>query len=265
MNMQGKVAVVTGGSRGVGRATAMALARGGCAVAINYSHSSAEAEETLAAVRVCGVNGIRVQGDVANDRACRELMERTIKELGRLDILVNNAGTTTFIPHDQLDRVTDEHWDRILAVNLKGPFQCTRAAQPHLEAFGNGVVINVSSVAAITATGSSIPYCASKAALINMTVSLARALAPKIRVNAVAPGFIEGKWTQDGLGANYEAAKKAFEQRAALGKVCQPDDVAAAILSLITGSDLVTGQTIVCDGGLLVGSKVEMFTKATDR
>src|SRR5204862_1913773 len=123
--------------------------------------------------------------------------------------------------------------------NLKGPFQCTRAARPYLEAAGAGMIINVASIAAFSGSGSSIPYCASKAALINLTISLARALAPKIRVNAVAPGFIADRWTQEGLGPDYERVKRGHEQRAVLGKVCQPEDVAAAILSLITGSELI--------------------------
>ena len=247
--------MVTGASRGVGRATALALARGGCHVAINYSRSRDEAEQTAAAVRLLGVKAICVRGDVAEDAACRVLMDAAAKEFGRLDILVNNAGTTEFIPHANLDDVTDAHWERILGVNLKGPFQCVRAARKYLEASGSGIVINVSSVAGIAGTGSSIPYCASKAALINLTLSLARALGPNIRVNSVAPGFIAGEWLQKGLGADYETAKSAREKMNVLGKVCEPEDIAAAILSLITGSDLITGQTLVCDGGTLLGPK----------
>ena len=141
-------------------------------------------------------------------------------------------------------------------VNVKGAFYCVRAARPHLEkAPGGGQVINVTSVAGMTGSGSSIAYCASKAALINMTISLARALAPSIRVNAVAPGFIADDWTRRGLGERYDAARCAHEQRAVLGKVCQPADVAAAILSLATGSSLVTGQNVVVDGGMTIGPR----------
>ncbi len=255
MNITGKVAVITGASRGVGRATALALARGGCSVAVNFSRSRDEAEQTAAAVRQLGVKAICIPADVANDAACRAMMDMAARELGRLDILVNNAGTTEFIPHANLEDVTDAHWDRILGVNLKGPFQCVRAARKHLEASGHGVVITVTSIAGIAGTGSSIPYCASKAALINMTISLARALGPNIRVNSVAPGFIAGEWLQKGLGTDYEKVKQAREQTNVLGKVCAPEDIAAAILSLITGSDLITGQTLVCDGGTMVGPK----------
>jgi 3-oxoacyl-[acyl-carrier protein] reductase len=255
MNIHGKAAVVTGASRGVGRATALALAQGGCSVLINYSHSRAAAEQTAAEVQRLGVKAVCCQADVSDDQACREMMETAARAFGRLDILVNNAGTTHFIPHANLEDVKDEHWNQILGVNLKGPFQCSRAARPHLDASGQGAIVNVASIAGIAGTGSSIPYCASKAGLINLTISLARVLAPKIRVNAVAPGFIAGEWLKKGLGANYEAAKQARESQAVLGKVCQPEDVAAAILSLVTGSDLVTGQTLVCDGGSLIGPR----------
>ncbi|MBI4662787.1 MAG: SDR family oxidoreductase [Verrucomicrobia bacterium] len=253
MNLKHKAAVVTGASRGVGKATALVLARAGCSVLINYSHSRKEAEGTAEEVRALGAQAICFAGDVSEDGICRRMMDAAAQAFGRLDILVNNAATTRFIPHGNLEEVLEEDWERILAVNLKGPFQCARAARKYLDASGDGVVINVASVAGITGSGSSIPYCASKAALINMTLSLARVMAPRVRVNSVAPGFIAGHWTQQGLGRDYEAVKERTEARAALGKVCQPEDVAAAILSLITGSKLITGQTIVCDGGVLVG------------
>jgi 3-oxoacyl-[acyl-carrier protein] reductase len=255
MNIQNKVAVVTGAGRGVGRATALALAKGGCNVIVNYGQSRERAEKTADEVRRLGVKALCVQADVADDGACRSLMDAAFAESGRLDILVNNAGTTHFIPHDDLEAVKDEHWDRILGVNLKGPFQCIRAVRRHMEASGGGAIVNVTSAAGIVAAGSSIPYCCSKAALINLTISLARVLGPTIRVNSVAPGFIAGEWLQSGLGENYEAVKLAREKASVLGKVCQPEDVAAAILSLITGSDLVTGQTILCDGGFALGKE----------
>jgi 3-oxoacyl-[acyl-carrier protein] reductase len=178
----------------------------------------------------------------------------TLRAFGRLDVLVNNAGTTVFVPHADLDRVADEDWDRILAVNLKGPFYCSRAARAALAADGGGQIVMTSSVAGLIGTGSSIPYCASKAALNNLVVTLARALAPAIRVNAVAPGFIEGDWLRQGLGAAYEPVKQAIEARAAMHRVCTPDDVALAILALVTGSDLVTGQVLPVEGGMLLGS-----------
>ncbi|MBM3837377.1 MAG: glucose 1-dehydrogenase [Verrucomicrobia bacterium] len=255
MIIQGKAAVVTGASRGVGKATALALAREGCSVLVNFSRSRGEAEQTVKEAQALGAKAALFPGDVSDDRVCREMMDEAARTFGRLDILVNNAGTTRFIPHGNFDEVRDEDWERIMGVNVKGPFQCVRAARKYLEASGEGVVINVSSIAGIIGSGSSIPYCASKAALITMTISLARALGPKVRVNSVAPGFIAGHWTQEGLGRDYEAVKQKAEERSALGRVCRPEDVAAAILSLITGSDLITGQTIVCDGGFLVGPR----------
>ncbi len=252
MDVEGKAAIVTGGGTGVGRATALRLAGLGCSVLINYSRSKREAEETAAEVPSRGVGAVVVEADVADDASCRSMAEQAVEAFGRLDVLVNNAGTTSFIPHAELERVSDADWDRVLAVNLKGPFQCARAAKAAMERSGGGEIVNVSSVAGIAGVGSSIPYCASKAALNNLTVTLARVMAPAIRVNAVAPGFITGRWLQGGLGAAYDAVKSAMEARAPLGRVSDPDDVAEAIISLITGSDLVTGQVLVCDGGMLI-------------
>ena len=252
MKLAGKGAIVTGGGTGVGRATALALAERGCHVVINYSKSAAEAEATAGQLRARGVKAAAVQADVADDAACRALVERALGELGRLDVLVNNAGTTSFIPHGELEKVTDADWDRILAVNLKGPFQCVRAAREALARDEGGVVVNVSSVAGVIGTGSSIPYCASKAALNIVTMILARTLGPQIRVNAVAPGFITGRWLREGLGETvYEQLKKGLEQRVPLQRVCEPEDVRDAILALIE-TDLVTGQVLPVDGGMTI-------------
>jgi len=252
MELAGKAAMVTGGGTGVGRATALELARRGCAVAINYSRSREDAEQTVADVRALGVNAIALQADVADDAAVRRMFEQVEAEFGRLDVLVNNAGTTSFIPHGDLDKVQDEDWDHIFAVNVKGAFHCVRAARPLLDASGQGAIVNVSSVAGVGAVGSSIPYCASKAALNNMTVALARTLAPTIRVNAVAPGAIQSRWLQGGWGDRYEQVMESVARSVPLQKTATPEDVAAAILSFIAGSDLVTGQILVCDGGMLI-------------
>lgn len=252
MEITGKAAVVTGGGTGVGRATALELARRGCAVLINYSRSKTEAEQTAADVAALGVHGIAVQADVADDAACRQMIDTAVREFGRLDILVNNAGTTSFIKHADLEAVTGADWQRILGTNLLGPFQCARAARTALLASGNGEIVNVSSIAGLAGTGSSIPYCASKAALNNLTVTLARVFAPKVRVNAIAPGFITGRWLQEGLGAAaYEATKQSVEQQVLLNRVCTPEDVAAAILNIITGPDLMTGQVLALEGGAM--------------
>ncbi|MFN8002628.1 MAG: SDR family oxidoreductase [Acidobacteriota bacterium] len=254
MEVAGKAAVVTGGGTGVGRATALALARLGCSVLVNYSRSKDDAEETAAAVSALGVKGIAVRADVAQDDDCRQMIETAVREFGRLDVLVNNAGVTSFIKHDDLEAVSLDDWQRILSVNVIGAFQCARAARGALEASGNGEIVNVSSVAGVAGTGSSIPYCASKAALNNLTVTLARVFAPKVRVNAIAPGFIETRWLRQGLGDNYEEAKKQREARMLLPHVLQPEDVASSILGVITGSDLLTGQVIVLDSGMLISN-----------
>jgi 3-oxoacyl-[acyl-carrier protein] reductase len=250
--MEGRAAIITGSGTGVGRATALQLGRLGCSVLINYRSSREDAERTAADTGALGVKAIPFEADVADDGACRGMVEAAVEAFGRLDLLVNNAGTTRFIAHSDLDAVSQDDWDRILAVNVRGPFQCARAARSALAAEDGGEIVNVSSVAGIRGVGSSIPYCASKAALNNLTLTLARSMAPKIRVNAVAPGFITGRWLKAGLGEGYEPMKAAFEQKAPLGKVCDPEDVADAILSLVTGSDLVTGQILACEGGLLI-------------
>ncbi len=252
MDVRDKAAIVTGGGTGVGRATALELARQGCSVLVNYSRSQSEAEQTAAEIESCGVKAVALKADVADDAACRNMIQTAVNAFGGLHILVNNAGTTSFIDHNDLDQVTDEVWDRILAVNLKGAFQCARAARDAIVASGGGEIINVSSVAGIIGVGSSIPYACSKAALNNLTVMLARVMSPQIRVNGVAPGFISGRWLEKGLGDRYEAMKKAYERRLPAREICEPEDVAAAILSLITGSDLVLGQTLVVDSGLVI-------------
>jgi 3-oxoacyl-[acyl-carrier protein] reductase len=252
MEVEGRAALITGGGTGVGRATALDLARRGCSVAVNYSRSADDAEQTAADARALGVRAVALQADVADDAQCRSLVEAAVAELGRLDALVQSAGVTVFVPHADLEKVQTQDWEHLMAVNVVGAFQCARAARGPLEEAGDGEIVNVSSVAGIAGVGSSIPYCASKAALNNLTLTLARALAPKVRVNAVAPGFITGRWLAGGLGDAYDAIKGAMEARAPLGRVCDPEDVAAAILSLITGSDLVTGQIVAVDGGMLI-------------
>ena len=255
MKLRGKAAIVTGGGTGVGRATALALGERGCDVLVNYSRSAAEAEQTAREIGSRGARAVAFRADVADDAACRAMVARAVAEFGRLDVLVNNAGTTSFIPHADLEKVSDADWDKILSVNLKGPFQCVRAAREALSRGEGGVVVNVSSIAGVVGIGSSIPYCASKAGLNLLTLMLARALGPSIRVNAVAPGFITGRWLREGLGdAVYDGMKKALEARTPLRRVCEPEDVRDAILSLVEGSDLVTGQVLLVDGGMTIAS-----------
>jgi NADP-dependent 3-hydroxy acid dehydrogenase YdfG len=180
VNLKNKIALITGASRGVGAATALQLAQAGCRVAINHRQTADRAEAVATQCREAGAEAIVIQGDVAEDSACRAMVQKTIEAFGGLDILVNNAGTTRFINFPDLDEVRDEDWDRIFAVNLKGPFQTTRAAREALAAGEGGVIVNTASIAGLVGAGSSIPYCASKAALIVMTKSLARTLGPAI-------------------------------------------------------------------------------------
>ncbi|MFT4571365.1 MAG: 3-oxoacyl-[acyl-carrier protein] reductase [Hyphomicrobiaceae bacterium] len=253
MQLKGCAAIVTGGGTGVGKATALALAKRGCAVAINYSKSKDEAEETAELVRAQGVKSLAMRADVASDEDCREFVDRAVAEFGRLDLLCNNAGTTVFVDHKDMDALNTDDWDRVFAVNVRGAFQMIRAARIALADGDGGEVVNTTSVAGTHGIGSSIPYCASKAAMNNLTLTTARALAPKIRVNAVAPGFITGRWLKSGYGENYEAVRDYAASRAALGKVCDPEDVANTILGLVEGPDLVTGQVLILDGGLTIG------------
>ena len=254
MELSGCAAVVTGGGTGVGRATALALARRGCSVLVNYSRSKDGAEAAAAECEGLGVKALALRADVSVDADCRRMIDTAVDAFGRLDVLVNNAGTTSFIPHDELEKVTEEDWDSIMAVNLRGPFQCARAARAALAADGGGEIVSVSSVAGLAATGSSIPYCASKAGLNNLTVALARIMGPQnIRVNAVAPGFIDGDWLRQGLGGAFEAIKGVYTSKSPLGRVATAEDVAAAILGVITGSDLTTGHVIPVEGGALIG------------
>jgi 3-oxoacyl-[acyl-carrier protein] reductase len=253
MDVTGKAALITGGGTGIGRATALALATRGCHVAVNYSRSADAAEATAADARTHGVEAVAVQGDVADDADCRRVVAVTVEALGRLDILVNSAGTTTFVPHHDLDGIDAHDWQRLYAVNTIGPFQMMRAAADHLRADGGGEVVNVSSVAGVAGTGSSLPYCASKAALNNLTVTMARVLAPEVRVNAVAPGFVTGRWWTEGQSQEtHDAVKGAIEGSVPLQAVCTPDDVAASIIGVIEGADLMTAQVIVIDGGMLI-------------
>ena len=254
MDVRGKAAIVTGSATGIGRAVALALADAGCNVAVNYTRSEKEAEATAADVRARGVESVVVRGDVSVDAECVRMVDEAVARFGRLDVLVNNAGTTVFVPHKDLDALTEEAWDRIFAVNVKGAFFMARAAAKHLRAGGPGVIVNVSSTAGTTGGGSSIPYAASKAALDNLTVSLARALAPEVRVNGVAPGFVDTRWLAEGLGARLGAVRKHVAEQTPLRGAGRPEQIAQAVLSMISGLDWVTGQVLVVDGGYVLRS-----------
>jgi len=245
MDPNGKVCLITGGGTGIGRATALLLARNGADVAVNYSRSEAEAQKTVEAIEKLGRRALKVQADVADNRAVTSMLNTVLQRLGRLDILVNNAGWTRFIDFKDLDAVDDETWDRTMAVNVKGPFYCARAAAEPMRKAGAGVIVNVSSLAGILARGSSIPYAASKSALNIVTRALARVLAPTIRVNAVAPGVVDTRWIKD-----QKAFVRSAQLQTPMRRIADPDDIAQAILSLIAGNDFITGQIMIVDGGM---------------
>lgn len=250
MEIAGKVAVVTGSSSGVGRATAELLAELGAAVVVNYNRGAEAADEVVAGIRSRGGQAIAVQADVRQDADCRRLIQSAVDEFGALHILVNNAGMTHFIAHDDLEAVTDEVWNDIIGANLRGVFNCSRAAAAHMRAAGEGAIVNVSSVAGAGGGGSSIPYAASKAGVNVITKSLARVLGPEIRINTIAPGFIEGRWLRGGLGEQtYEAGRKRLSETAPLRGVATPETCADAIIALIERNIFVTGQTVTVDGG----------------
>lgn len=238
-----KVALITGSATGVGRSAAVRFAGLGYAVVVNYSRSAEDAAETARQVEAAGAPALVCEADVGVEAEVRDMVARTRDTFGGLDVLVNNAATTKFIPHDDLDALTDEVWDQIFQVNLKGVLYCVRAAVPLLRA-RNGCVVNVSSVAGLSGQGSSIPYCASKGAVNTLTKSLARSLAPGVRVNAVAPGPILTRWL-----AGKEAHVAKYVEHAPLGRAATPEDIADVVLYLATGAGLMTGQVVVVDGG----------------
>lgn len=239
-----KVALVTGGGTGVGRSTSLQLARRGYNVAINYSRSKDDAESTAAEVRELGVRAITIECNVANDERVRAMLARCQSELGRLDVVVNNAGMTHFVEHSDLEAMTEDKWDEILAVNLKGPFFVSRAAIPVMRATGGGAIVNVASVAGIAGAGSSIAYAASKGGLITLTKSLAKAFAPDIRVNAVCPGPIISRWLAD-----HQDMVQAAMKLTPLKRASSTDDVADAVTFLACDAEMMTGQALVVDGG----------------
>jgi 3-oxoacyl-[acyl-carrier protein] reductase len=247
-------ALVTGSASGIGRAAALRLARAGYDVAINYSRSEDAARQTLA--ELDGLGGrdspggrhLALRADVSDDAAVTALVEETSRTFGRLDALVNNAGLTSQTPPDDLDGVDLAEWDRVFAVNVRGLFQVTRACAPLLRAAG-GSVVNVASIVGLRPGPQPLAYAASKAAVVSLTRTLSRVLAPEVRVNAVAPGWIAGEWMQRTLGDNYD---RLMERRATwtpMRRNVTVEDVAETIFSLITSNPFVTGETIVIDGG----------------
>jgi 3-oxoacyl-[acyl-carrier protein] reductase len=250
--LTGKVAIVTGAAVGIGRAIAIAYAREGATVVVNYSKSRKEAEETAGLVRQAGGESVLIQADVARDAEVRAMVRQVLERFGRIDILVNNAGITAFVDFPDLERLTDEIWDRLYNVNVKGTFFCCRAVVAAMRKQRHGRIINLASLAGIAPLGSSIAYSTSKAALIHMSKCLARTLGPEIRVNVIAPGFIvETRWNEG--RPNLEATAEKAAQAAPLKRVGKPEDIADAALFLATRGDFMTGDVMIVDGGRALG------------
>jgi 3-oxoacyl-[acyl-carrier protein] reductase len=245
--LEGKVAIVTGGGTGIGRSVSESFAREGALVAVNYNTSRDAAEETVRHIAASGGRAVAVQASVSDDNDVRAMVTGVEHQFGRIDILVNNAGWSTRVPHDQMEALTDEIWDRTLNTNLRGVFYCVRAAAPFLRKQSGASIVNIASVAGLSGMGSSMVYAASKGALITMTKSMARALAPDIRVNAVAPGFVRTRF------ANWpQSAFDEGQSQTPLGKLASTDDIAATVLFLAADAPVTTGEIIVVDGGTTV-------------
>jgi 3-oxoacyl-[acyl-carrier protein] reductase len=252
MELHGRVALVTGGAGGIGGAVVRRLAKAGISgVAIHYRKSRKEAEDLAGEIERAGVSALEVQANIQNDKQVRAMITKINERFGRLDILVNNAGITHWVKISDLEALTDEIWDEILDVNVKGAFRCARAAAKLLEV-DQGMIVNISSISGVLSpsTMSSVAYGTAKAALIHLTRGLAVAMAPKIRVNCVAPAFTDTPWMSGHYGANYRQVIAEASAGYPLQRIATPEEVAGAILGLIIGGDFVTGQTLIVDGGL---------------
>lgn len=253
MELKNAVCIVTGSASGIGAASAVMLAGKGARVVVNYSKSEDAARATQKACTDAGGEALLVRADIAEDAACRRLAQAALERWGRIDALVNNAGATKFANHADLDALAAEDFQRIYAVNVIGTYQMVRACAPALKKSGRGAVVNVSSIAGKNGMGSSIAYAASKGALNTLTMSLARVLGPEIRVNAVCPGMVDTKWLREGYGPRYAAIEARYRQGTPLGRPGTPEEVAAVIVWLIEGADLITGDTIMVDSGMHMG------------
>ncbi len=246
MKLSGKVAVVTGGGTGMGKAICELFAQEGAKVLVNYSASREESEQVAEVIRKNGGDAVAMQASVAVDEEAQAIMRAASDRWGRLDILVNNAGWSKRTPHELLDELTDEIWDRTLNTNLRGAFYCMRAATPMLRANAGSSIVNIASVAPYTGEGSTIVYAASKAGLISMTKSFARILAPEVRVNALAPGLVHTRfagWPQETF-VNGAAA-------APLKRIASVEEIAKAVLFLAADATAMTGETIRVDSGVI--------------
>jgi len=243
-----KAALVTGAATGIGRSAVLALARAGFDVALNYSSSEAAARETAAAAEKLGARTLLVRCDVSDEAGVRAMVKGVEQAFGRLDVLVNNAGTTASWKPKDLESLSLEEWDRVFAVNVRGLFQVTRAAVPLLKKT-QGCVVNTASIVGLRPGPQPLPYAAAKAAVVNLTKTLAWNLGPEIRVNAVAPGWMEGDWMKRMLGEKYDDLMGKRAKATPLKRVVTAEDVAETMMSLIQSNRFVTGEVIVIDGG----------------
>ena len=242
------VGLVTGASSGIGRAAAIALANAEFDVVVNYNSNEGGARETAAAVRETGHRAMVYRADVSDDASVRAMLDATQAEFGRLDALVANAGTTIETPPKDMDGVSVDDWNRVFAVNVLGVFLVVRASVAMLRA-AHGSVVITNSVAGLRPALQPLPYAASKAAVANLTKTLATALGPDVRVNGVAPGWMEGDWMERALGGDYEGLMARRARYTPLERCVTPEDVAETMLTLIINNRFVTGEIITVDGG----------------
>jgi 3-oxoacyl-[acyl-carrier protein] reductase len=243
MELKNKVALVTGGGTGIGRATSFALAERGAIIIVNYSRSQSDADETVTRINGQGGRAIAVQADVSKDKEVRKMVENIVKQFGTVDLLVNNASITKHIPMDDLEAATGEVWDELFDVNVKGMFYCARAVASYMKKNKQGAIVNLGSIAGQTGLGSSLPYAVSKAAVNGLTKSLARALAPDIRVNSVVPGAVATRWW-----AGREEQMNRLAPNLLLKRISTPEDVAQLICAALE-QEALTGQIITVDSG----------------
>ncbi|GCE51194.1 3-oxoacyl-[acyl-carrier protein] reductase [Thermosporothrix hazakensis] len=243
MDLKQKVALVTGGGTGIGRATSIALAERGALVAVNYSRSQDDAEETVRMIQHNGGTAITIQADVSRDSEVRAMVNTIVQQFGTINLLVNNASLTHHIPLNDLEAATEAVWDELYAINVKGMFFCARAVAPLMKQQKSGAIVNLGSIAGSTGSGSSLPYAVSKAAVHGLTKSLARALAPEIRVCSVAPGAVLTRWWE-----GKEEQMKRVAGSALLGHSASTEDVARLICAVLE-QESMTGQIITVDSG----------------
>lgn len=244
-----KKALVTGGATGIGRSAVLALARAGYDVAINYGSSANAANSVGQEAKALGASTMTLQCDISDDAAVRSMMQSIDEAWGHLDALVNNAGTTANWKVKDLESLKIDEWDRTFAVNVRGTFQVSRAAVPLLKKGSDPCIVNTASIVGLRPGPQPLPYAASKAAVVNLTKTLAWNLGPEIRVNAVAPGWMEGDWMERMLGEKYDTLMGARAKATPLKRCVTADDVAEVMLNLIQGMRFVTGEIIVIDGG----------------